>query len=437
MNTKIINIGKKAKKSAGILSTADTEQKNKALYEIAKALDRNKSKLLLMNQRDVGKAKYKLSSTLLARLKLNEDKIYEIFKGVNIVLNLDEPVGMTLSAKELDNGLELYQVTCPIGVIGIIFESRPDAVVQIASLCIKSGNAVIMKGGSEARNSNKFLVEMIRECLSLVGLPTDSVQLIETRADVKEMLKLDKYIDVIVPRGSYQLVKFIKAHTRIPVIAHDEGICHVYIDKFADIDKAVNISYDAKCQYPAVCNAMETLLVHKDIAEKFLPLIAEKYEYSNVRLLGDAETRKILRNIGKATEKDWRKEYNDLILSIKIVVDVDSAIEHINNYGSKHTDAIVTEDDATAYRFINKVDSSSVMRNCSTRFSDGYRYGKGAELGISTSKLHPRGPVGLEGLVTYKYVLIGNGHIVADYTGENAKRFLHRELKKKFKVKFL
>ena len=433
MPNKILNIAINARKSARILSVSPLEQRNKALLEIANSIDKYKRKILKANQIDVQSAeKSKLNRVLLSRLKLNEEKITDMLNGINIVANLDDIIGKTLRTTELDTGLELYQITCSVGVIGIIFESRADALVQIASLCIKSGNSVIMKGGSEAKNSNKFLVKIIRESLSSVGLPADSVQLIETRADVKEMLKLDKYIDVIVPRGSYELVKFIKAHTRIPVIAHDEGICHVYIDKSADIDNAINICYDAKCQYPAVCNAMETLLVHKDVAERFLPLIAKRYENSMVRLLGDNETRKILRNIGRATEKDWRTEYNDLILSIKIVKDVDSAIEHINNYGSKHTDAIVTKDDAVAYKFINEVDSSSVMRNCSTRFSDGYRYGKGAELGISTSKLPPRGPVGLEGLVTYKYVLIGNGHVVADYTGKNPSAFLHRRLNKSF-----
>lgn len=434
MPNKILNITLKAKKSAHILASATTEQKNKALYEIAKAIDKNKDEIIHVNQKDIeSEKKAKLSQALISRLKLDGDKIFEIFKSVNTVLNLDEPVGKTLSAVELDKGLELYQVTCPIGVIGVIFESRPDATVQISSLCIKSGNAVILKGGSEARHTNEFLVKIIRESIAKAGLPTDSVQLIETRADVKEMLKLDKYIDLIVPRGSYELVKFIKSHTKIPVIGHDEGICHVYVDKFANLQKAVDISYDAKCQYPAVCNAMETLLVHKDIADKFLPLIAEKYRQANVEMRGDIKTRRILKDIKKATEEDWETEYSDLILSIKVVSNIDKAIEHINKYGSNHTDAIITEDDETAFKFLNGVDSSSIMRNCSTRFSDGYRYGKGAELGISTSKLHPRGPVGLEGLVTYKYLLIGKGHVVASYTGKNARRFIHKALDKKWR----
>ncbi len=431
--SKADNIAAKAKESSRMLASARSEKKNLALIELAESIEKNKSAILKANKKDVEDAeKSKLSQSLLARLKLSDEKIREIINSVKGVIAQDEPVGKTLSAIELDNGLELFQVTCPIGVIGVIFESRPDAAVQISSLCIKSGNAVIMKGGSEAKNSNEILVRLIKESLKKAGLPSDTVQLLETREDVKEMLVMDKYIDLIVPRGSNSLVKYIKENTKIPVVGHDEGICHLYIDKKADLKKALEIAFDAKCQYPAVCNAMETLLVHKDIAKDFLQKIAHKYKDAKVEIRGDDSVIKILNgfDVKKATEKDWATEYNDMILSIKVVNSVEDVIAHINKYGSKHTEAIITEDDKAAFKFLNEVDASSVMRNCSTRFSDGFRYGKGAELGISTAKLHPRGPVGLEGLVTYKYILTGNGHVVGTYSGKNPSRFTHKKIDK-------
>jgi len=362
---------------------------------------------------------------------------------IRSVARLKDPVGKILGQIELDNGLILKKVTVPIGVICTIFESRPDVVVQISALAIKSGNAVLLKGGSEALNTNKALVEIIRKSIKdNKGVPVDAIQLIETREEIKEILKMDDFIDLIIPRGSNRLVRYIVKNTRIPVLGHSEGICHVYIDKDADMKKAIAIAIDAKCQYPAVCNACETLLVHKSIAKKFLPEIVSKYLDYNVEIRGDQATMDILKDIKnirdklkekkskikRASEKDWKTEYNDLIISIKVVKNLDEAIVHINKYGSGHTDAIVTENKENANKFLLFVDSSSVMWNASTRFSDGYRYGLGAEVGISTNKIHARGPVGLDGLVIYKYILTGKGHIVKDYI-EGKKKFKYRKIK--------
>ena len=436
----VIQQAQLAKEASIRLAALPTEAKNKAIHAMADAIKKNKSRILKGNAKDVEEAKKsKLKDALIKRLILNEEKINAMMDELNDVAGLDDPVGKILSVMGLDKDLALYKVSCPIGVIGAIFESRPDAAPQISSLCLKSGNAVILKGGSEARNSNKILVETLSKAAENAGIPKGSIQLIETREEVREMLKMDKYIDLIIPRGSNKFVKYIQDNTRIAVLGHSEGICHVYIDKDADLEKAVGISLDAKCQYPAVCNAMETMLVHKDIGEKFLPIIIKKFLENNVELRLDNKSLSMLnksmksimksKNIKKATEKDWGTEYNDLILSIKIVNDADEAVNHINKYGSKHTDAIVTENKEAADKFMNFVDSSSVMWNASTRFADGYRYGKGAEVGISTAKIHARGPVGLGGLVIYKYKLIGNGHVVKDYIGKGARRFIH---KKKF-----
>ena len=415
------------------LAILPTNIKNRALLSAADSIKKNSKIILDANKKDVEAAnKAKLSKVLVKRLILDEDKIDEMIEEIIHVARLDDPVGKVLSQVELDKNLMLYQVTCPIGVIGAIFESRPDAVSQISALCMKSGNTVIMKGGSEALNSNRILVKIISEAAEKNGVPKNSVQLIEKRQEVSEMLKLSDYINLIVPRGSNAFVKYVQNHTKIPVLGHSEGVCHVFIDKYADMKKAVGISFDAKCQYPAVCNAMETLLVHKDIAKKFLPLMIKKFKSARVEVRGDDKTRSIVKNINKASGKDWSSEYNDLIISVKVVNDLNDAINHINKYGSKHTDAIVTEKKKNAEVFMNKVDSASVMWNASTRFADGFRYGKGAEVGISTAKIHARGPVGLEGLVIYKYKIVGKGHVVKDYAGKNAKKFRHKVIKKLF-----
>ncbi|MAE42404.1 glutamate-5-semialdehyde dehydrogenase [Candidatus Woesearchaeota archaeon] len=422
----IIGQVKKAKEASLVLASARAEIKYLALDNIARAIKKNKDKIIEENRKDVLEArKNKLSKSLLDRLILNEKKIKEIVEMVEEVNRLEDPVGKVMEKMELDTNLNLTKITVPIGLIGAIFESRPDAAVQISSLCIKSGNAVILKPGKEAKNTCKLLVGLIKDSLQKSNLPKEAVQLIETREEVKEILKLHDFIDLLIPRGSNKFIKFIQENSKIPVLGHADGICHVYVDKDADIEKAVKICFDAKCQYAAVCNAMETLLVHKDIAEKFLPLIAEKYFKAGVGIKGDEEARKIIK-AEKANEVDWKTEYNDLIISIKIVNSVDEAMRHINKYGSKHTDAMVTENKETASAFLSKVDSSSVLHNCSTRFADGFRYGKGAEVGISTSKIHGRGPLGLEGLVIYKYILKGDGHIVDDYC-KGKKTFKHNK----------
>jgi glutamate-5-semialdehyde dehydrogenase len=437
----IVGKAKIAKEAALKLANATAADKNKALLRIAGSIDKNRGRVLAANKKDVELAsdlvkEGKMSKSLLDRLKLDDSKIDEIIKSVKDVAKLEDPVGKTLSAVELDKDLELFQVSCPIGVIGAIFESRPDVLVQISSLCLKTGNAVMLKGGSEARNSNEALFEVVTEASSEGdGIPDGWAQLLETREDVNEMLKLNEYIDLLVPRGSEQFVKYIQNNTSIMVLGHSEGVCHVYVDRDADLDMAEDICYDAKVQYPAVCNAAETLLVDSAIASDFLPRMAERYLKAGVELRGCSKTMEFLEGkseIKPASEEDWHTEYNDLIISIKVVNGVDEAIEHINHYGSGHTDAIVTGNKKTALKFMQFVDSSSVMHNASTRFSDGFRYGKGAEVGISTYKVHARGPVGLEGLVIYKYLLVGKGHAVAPYIGPDAKEFTHKLLTKKF-----
>ncbi|MBI2655844.1 glutamate-5-semialdehyde dehydrogenase [Candidatus Woesearchaeota archaeon] len=423
---------KLAKEASIKLAVLPTGVKNKALNAIANSIKSNSKKIIGANEKDLILAeKQKLNMVIVDRLRIDNNKIHEIVEEIKSVARLEDPVGKTLSQTELDKGLMLYQVTCPIGVIGAVFESRPDAVTQISALCLKSGNAAILKGGSEALNSNKILVKIISEAAEKNGIPKGAVQLIETREQVAEMLKMHEHINLIIPRGSNAFVKYVQENTKIPVLGHSEGICHIYVDKYADLNKAIRISFDAKCQYPAVCNAVETLLVHKDIAKKFLPKMAEKFKKAGVEIRGDESTRRIA-DVKKASEKDWDAEYNDLILSVKVVNDLDEAISHVNKHSSKHTDAIITENKKNAEKFMDLVDSASVMWNASTRFADGFRYGKGAEVGISTAKIHARGPVGLEGLVIYKYKLVGKGQVVRNYTGKNANKFTHKIIRKIF-----
>lgn len=418
-----------AAKSASIqLAAVETRVKNNALAEIARALKQRSDEVISANEQDLAAAeKNNLAAPLLKRLKFDQSKIAEVCAGIESLIKLDDPVGKMLIATELDAGLELFKVSCPIGVIGVVFESRPDALVQISTLCLKSGNAVLLKGGSEAAKTNKILAEIIAQAGEKTGLPKGWIHLLETRQDVAEMLALDEYIDLIIPRGSNEFVRYIMDNTTIAVLGHAEGICHVYVDGDAVLDMAVNIVVDSKCQYVAVCNAAETLLVDDAIAQKFLPRIKTALEQKNVELRGCPKTAAII-DVKSATEADWATEYLDYILSIKVVAGLNEAIEHINRYGSRHTDAIVTGDKEKAERFMNLVDSANVFWNCSTRFSDGYRYGLGAEVGISTNKIHARGPVGLEGLVIYKWKLIGTGQIVADYSGPNAKKFTHKRM---------
>ena len=422
-----------AKEASTHLAAKRNEGKNQALADIAHALNTNREAIVRANKDDLEKAeKDSLSAPLLKRLKFDKDKIDDAIEGINSLITLADPVGVTLSALELDSNLELYRVSCPVGVIGIVFESRPDALVQISSLCLKSGNAVLMKGGSEAANTNRILANIINEASIQAGIPSGWLTLLEARSDVTEMLALDDSIDLIIPRGSNEFVQHIMKNTNIPVLGHADGICHVYIDSAADIDMATRIAVDSKTQYVAVCNAAETLLVHKHIASTVLPILREALEERNVEIRGCTNTRQII-DVKPATETDWHTEYLDLIVSIKVVNSLDEAIDHINRYGSGHTDVIVTDDRSRAMRFMDYVDSADVFLNCSSRFSDGFRYGLGAEVGISTSKIHARGPVGLEGLVIYKWRILGNGQIVSDYAGPNAKSFTHRQLNSDFK----
>ncbi len=431
MTTETVSeIAHKAKAAALQLAHLSTDVKNQALEEIASALEKGCASILEANAKDLEFAeKENIPRPLIARLRLNENKVMGMVKGIRSVTKLEDPVGQRQMAMEMDQGLTLYRLTCPIGVIGAIFESRPDAVPQISSLCLKSGNAVILKGGREAQNSNKIIVSLIREAINRVGgVPVGAVQMIETRSEVADMLREENNISLIVPRGSNEFVKYIQENTRIPVLGHSEGICHAYIDSKADSKKAIAVVLDSKLQYPAACNAMETLLVHEDIAQDILPQLNDQFRAENVELVGCSQTQKIIPDMAPVVEADWDTEYTDLKLSVKIVSGVSEAIEFINSHGSGHTDTILTEDAPRAEQFLNEVDSSSVLWNASTRFADGFRYGLGAEIGISTNKTHARGPVGLDGLVIYKYKLIGSGQTVAEYSGENAREFKHKSL---------
>lgn len=428
----ITEIASAAKTASIQMAAISTELKNRALAEIAKSLKSNMDSVLEANALDLAKAeKEQLSKPLLKRLKFDESKVADVIEGIDSLINLPDPVGQTLEATELSEGLELYKVSSPIGVIGVIFESRPDALVQISTLCLKSGNSVLLKGGSEASNTNRVLAKIIHDAAVQSGAPTGWLGLMETRSDVAQMLGLQKLIDLIVPRGSNEFVQHIMKNTTIPVLGHADGICHVYIDQSADVEMAVRIAIDSKCQYCAVCNAMETLLVNENIAAEILPKLKIAFDEKNAELRGCPKTAKII-DVALATETDWKTEYLDDILSIKVVDSLDAAIEHINTYGSGHTDAIVTSETDNAEKFMNLVDSADVLLNCSTRFSDGFRFGLGAEVGISTNKIHARGPVGMEGLLIYKYKLVGTGQTVADFSADDGKKYTHKKLDKKF-----
>ena len=427
-----------ARQAALTLSQATEKQRNAALEAIAQALHANRDRILDANKRDQAAAEKMLAQgeitlPLIKRLKVDAEKLdSEIIVGVHSVAAQEDPIGKTQAATELDEGLNLYRVTVPIGVIGVVFESRPDALVQIATLCLKSGNAVMLKGGSEAFHTNRALAEiMIAATAGLDGIPEGWMHLLESREEVAGILELHDLIDLIIPRGSNEFVQYIMNNTKIPVMGHADGICHVYVDKDADLKKAVRIAIDSKTQYAAVCNAVETLLVHTDIARNFFATAIQQLTDEGVLIRGDARTLDLAAStdaLTPASDSDWSTEYLDYVLSVKVVDSVEEAIAHINEYSSHHTDSIVTEDQQAAKRFLQAVDSASVIHNASTRFADGFRYGLGAEVGISTNRLHSRGPVGLEGLVIYKYVVTGEGHIADDYIGENAKTFTHRKL---------
>jgi glutamate-5-semialdehyde dehydrogenase len=418
---------KAAKKASILLAALDSDIKNKALEAIATRLEERKDEIIKANRIDCTQSeKDELAGPLLKRLKFENEKIAGVVDGIRSLKDLEDPVGATKLATQLDEGLDLYRVSCPIGVVGIIFESRPDALVQISSLCLKSGNSLLLKGGSEAANTNRILAEIISEASIEAGLPEGWIQLIETRADVHEMFKLSDDIDLLIPRGSNAFVKYIMDNSNIPVLGHADGICHIYLHEDANEEQMLPIIVDAKTQYVAACNTVETLLVNEKSASKFLPSIKEALESKNVELVGCEKTQSII-SIAPATEEDWQTEYVDYKLSIKVVSGLDDAIQHINTYGSGHTDAILTEKEEVAKKFMSLIDSASVFWNCSTRFSDGFRYGFGAEVGISTSKIHARGPVGLDGLMIYKYKMIGHGQTVNDFAS-NKLTYKHAKL---------
>src|SRR5689334_15393686 len=391
------------------LKLSTNVDRTSVLKEVAAALHKNAAAIFEANEKDLAGAKGKIAEPLYKRLVLNEPKLRDVIAGIEQIAEMDDPVGRVLDETELDKGLILRKVQTPIGVLAVIYESRPDAGPQIAALAIRTGNAVLLKGGREAADTNRVLGEIFRTVLKAHAVE-DAVQLVSTREEVADLLKMDDLIDLVIPRGSNEMVRSIQQSTKIPVLGHADGVCHVYIDEFADVDKAVRIAVDSKAQYPAVCNAAETLLVHSNFPGREKVLDA-------------------LRKAGvELRDSGFGSEYLDLVMNVKTVNSLDEAISHIHQYGSRHTDCIVTENEKNARRFLNEVDSAGVFWNASTRFADGFRYGFGAEVGISTNKTHARGPVGVEGLLIYKYELIGNGNIVATYSGAHAKPFLHRKL---------
>ena len=435
VRTNVAEVARRAKSAARLLAAVPAERRDAALKAAADAIEERKLEILSANERDCDEAvravaNGQMSRALFERLRVSERGITQMAASVRGVAALPDPLGRKLAVTELDEGLTLHKESCPIGVIGIIFEARPEIVPQIAALALKSGNALILKGGSEALHSNQALVSIWSDALSqFFDIPRDVINMLYTREEVDEMLSLADEIDLIIPRGSKEFVQYVAEHSRIPVLGHGEGICHVYIDRAADLPTALNIAFDSKVQYPAACNAMETLLVHEAIAAPFLPEVITRLRAAGVEVRGCARTLKFgeVGSIVPATEKDWATEYSDLIISIRTVASLAEAIEHIDQYGSGHTEAIVTEDLEAAAHFMERVDAAGVYHNASTRFADGFRYGFGAELGISTDKLHARGPVGLEGLTTYKYKLIGKGQTVASYVA-GEKTFKHRKI---------
>lgn len=409
------------------MAATTSEKRNSALKAIIAALLSNKEAILAANKKDLDEAgKSHVDVPVLKRLKFNEDKLNDVIRGIEDLISLPDPLGSVQMKRELDSDLLLIRESCPIGVIGVIFEARPDAMIQISTLCIKSGNCAILKGGSETLYTNREIFQTIYQAVIDSGLPKNCIFQAEARSEISELLSCHDSVDLLIPRGSNSFVQYIMNHTKVPVMGHADGICHIYADKDLDVEKAVKIIIDSKTQYTAVCNAAETLLVHKDAAEALLPVLSKAFREKNVEVRGTAAVQQII-SCNNATEEDFKTEYLDCIISVKIVDDLEEAIVHINRYGSHHTDCIITENTATAEKFMQYVDSAGVYQNCSTRFADGYRYGFGAEVGISTGKLHARGPVGLEGLCTYKYKLFGNGNIVADYA-EGRKSFHFKDL---------
>lgn len=453
----LVGLAQQARVAAAYLAALDGAGRRRAVEEVARALEKAAPDIVAANRADLAAAEREgISRALHARLKLDETKLQAEIAGVRSVGALPDPVGRVEIHRELDAGLVLKKVTCPVGVLGIIFESRPDAAIQISTLAIMSGNGAILKGGRESEQSCRAIIQAVQNALAAAGVSPAAVQLLTTREEIAELLGLDEYVDLIIPRGSNSFVRYVQENTRIPVLGHADGLCHLYVDRAADVERAVRLAVDSKAQYVAACNAIETLLVHREIAAGFLPAAAAALRAAGVTLRVDAAARQILQEaaghgaantegagdstgapgetesapslLEDATDADWSAEYLDLILAVKVVGSLEEAIAHINRYGSRHTDAIATEDPAAAAEFLARVDSAGVYHNASTRFADGFRYGFGAEVGISTQKMPPRGPVGLDGLVTYKYLISGSGQVVADYSGPNARPFTHRDV---------
>ena len=429
----IEELARQMKSDAAEMASSSGDVRNKALTEIRESLRANAAEIFEENKRDLAAAdEAGIAEAVVKRLKFDENKLRDVCEGLDMLRDLPDPLGRITLNRELDEGLRLERITCPIGVIGVIFEARPDALVQIASLCIKSGNCALLKGGKETTNTNRILFRLIHESAVKSGLPEACLAQAETHAEIDELLACDRYVDLIIPRGSNAFVRHIMDNTKIPVMGHADGICHIFVDEDCDEEQAIRIIVDAKIQYTAACNAVETLLIHKNIAKSFLPKLAEALAAEHVKIRG---TEAVMDAIGDAgsgdketiTENDFDTEYLALTVGVRLVDDVEEAIRHINTHGSHHTDSILTNNQSHADRFMQMVDSAGVYHNCSTRFSDGFRYGFGAEVGISTGKIHARGPVGLDGLTTYKYKLYGHGQIVGDYAS-GTKSFHHRDL---------
>jgi glutamate-5-semialdehyde dehydrogenase len=422
------------RRAARALARLAGEERNRILLSVADGIESRTAEILSANREDceiLAASGQQTSQALMKRLKTSDAGVREMATRVRDVAALGDPLSHTLATTELDDGLTLFKVPCPLGVIAVIFESRPDVVPQVGSLAIKTGNGLVLKGGAEAKRTNRVLVDIWREALSSHnrGL-AHTICLLEERAEVMQVLAMEREIDLVVPRGSTEFVNFVFAHSRIPVLGHGSGICHIYVDRAADLKMAERVVVDAKVQYPAACNSVEKVLVHQALAAELMPVLVRSLQSAGVEVRGCERTLKLCpgMNVVPATEEDWSTEYSDLKITVKVVDDLQHATDHIERYGSRHTEAILTEDQDAAEQFLDEVDAASVFHNASTRFADGFRYGLGAEIGISNSKLHARGPVGLAGLLTYKYKLKGSGDIVADYA-EGRKKFQHRRIK--------
>jgi len=419
---------KQMKLASPLLAAMPLEKRNEALSLIRSSLDEHREEIFEANRKDLALAvQNQVAPAVMKRLTFDEAKLSDVTQELTSLISLPDPIGKVTLHRELDEGLTLTRVTCPIGVIGVIFEARPDALVQISSLCLKSGNCAILKGGKETTYTNRILCTLIHEAAMKAGLPEKCLLQAEQHNEIDELLECHGSVDLLIPRGSNAFVQYIMNHTSIPVLGHADGVCHMYVDRDYDIEKAIPLIMDGKTQYTAACNAVETVLVHRSIAGVFLPKLADALHQAGVTIRGTEEVNRIIPVDVIPEGESWHREYLDLILAIKLVDGVDEAISHINTYGSHHTDCIITENEETARRFMTLVDSAGVYRNASTRFADGFRYGFGAEVGISTSKIHARGPVGLEGLVSYKYKLLGHGQIVGDYAS-GKKQFHFKDL---------